>query len=70
MEKKRFNVKIIEMKITDFNLYARNKKVVTQTIEELIHGSNILNLPDVEHSYETTYTVKRIKNPKTEGEKD
>lgn len=65
MKKKRFNVRIVEMKITDFNLYARNKKIVNQTIEELISGSNILNLPEVEHSYKTKYSVKRIKSSET-----
>ncbi len=61
MRKKLFNIKIIEMKIIEFNHEAVNKKEALESAKYVKEKSNILNHPEVTPQYETVYEIKRIR---------
>lgn len=61
MRKKLFNIKIIEMKIIEFNHESTSKKEALESAKYVVNETKILNLKEVKPIYKTIYEVKRIR---------
>ncbi len=64
----RYNIKVNEIKTTEFELNAKNKKAALALVEEIIINTHILDLKYIEHktNYEVDITkTKRRKQNET-----
>lgn len=55
---KRYKVNIEKVKITKFEVDARNKKNAYEIVQDIIFNTNILNLGCVEHKLEVRLDIK------------
>lgn len=62
--KKNYNAKIIETKITQFNLKANNKKDALDQVTDLINNSIILEHKDVKKVTNREIRIKRTRRDK------
>lgn len=62
--KKNYNAKIIETKITEFNLKANNKKDALEQVTDLINNSIILEHKDVKKVTNREIRIKRNRRDK------
>ena len=62
--KKNYNAKIIETKITEFNLKANNKKDALDQVTDLINNSIILEHKDVKKVTNREIRIKRNRRDK------
>lgn len=58
---KRYKVKVEEVRITEFNVDAKNKQNAHEIVEDIILNTNILNLSCVGHKFEVRIGLQQIK---------
>lgn len=55
---RRYKIKIEEVRITEFDVDAKNKKVAQEIVKDILFNTNILNLKCVEHNYVVRLAIK------------
>ncbi len=58
---KKYNIRVQEIKSTEFQLEAKNKKEAQKKVEEIIYETCILNLSCVKHEKEINFIINKIK---------
>lgn len=58
---KRYKVKVEEVRITEFNVDAKNKQNAHAIVEDIILNTNILNLSCVGHKFEVRIALQQTK---------
>lgn len=63
---KRYKVKIEEVRITEFEVDAKNKGNAHEIVKDIVLNTNILNLACVRHNFEVRLDIKTKGNNKHE----
>ncbi len=61
---KKYNIKVEEVKTTEFQLDAKNKKEALKMVEEIVFKTCILDLSCVEHKEEVNFIIFRASKKK------